>query len=63
MNIALKISACQEKLNDILKMVSLEKSQRELSELDSLVNDDTLWSDPKKAATLLKDRQKVVNLV
>lgn len=63
MNIALKISACQEKLDAILKMVSLEKSQRELSELDSLVNDDTLWSDPKKAAALLKNRQKVVSLV
>lgn len=62
-SIVQKINCCSEKLENILKMVSLEKSQRELSELDSLVNDDTLWSDPKKAATLLKDRQKVVNLV
>jgi peptide chain release factor 2 len=59
MNIPQKISACQEKLSAILKMVSLEESQRQLSELDHLINDDKLWLDPQKATFLLKDRSKV----
>jgi peptide chain release factor 2 len=63
MNTAQKISSCQDKLEAILKMVSLESSQRQLSELDHLINDDKLWLNPVKATSLLKERSKVALLV
>lgn len=64
MNIPLKISACQEKLATILQMISLDQYKRQLSELDHLISsDDKLWLNPKKAANLLKDRQKISSLV
>lgn len=63
MNISQKITICQDKLNSILKMIDLESSQRELSELDHLISDDKLWLNPQKAAKLLKDRNKTANLI
>lgn len=58
------ISLSKEKLDNILKMVSLDKLNRQLSELDHVIsNDDKLWLDNRKAASLLKERQKISSLV
>lgn len=44
-------------------MIPIEKHQHRISEIDVLMNDTTIWNDPKTAATLMKDRQKLSDII
>jgi peptide chain release factor 2 len=57
------VSHCQEKMLSINSMFELSKNEIKLSELDELVCDPSLWSDPKRAGIIMKERQKVFDLL
>lgn len=57
------IASCQEKLSSLNMMIPIELHKRRLDEIDHLANAADLWSNPKKAAELMKERQKLSELV
>lgn len=58
------INLCKEKLDSILGMVPIEQHTKRIDEIDHLANDPGLWSaDRNKATALMKERQKLSNLV
>lgn len=63
MTTAHTINLCEEKLKSIMAMVPLVDHNRRLSEIDHLANEPELWSNPNKAAALMKERQKLSSLV
>jgi peptide chain release factor 2 len=57
------IQACQEKMVIILGMIPLLQLQTRLTEIDSLVNSPNFWGEPRGAAGLMKERQKISDLL
>lgn len=57
------INLCEEKLRSISDMIPITAHNRRISEIDHLANDPELWSSPSKAATMMKERQKLSSLV
>lgn len=44
-------------------MIPISQYAKRLDEIDHLVNDPGIWSDPKSAAALMKERQNLVDLI
>lgn len=61
--IAHTISLCEEKLKSITAMIPIVEHSRRISEIDHLANEPELWANPNKAASLMKERQKLSSLV
>lgn len=63
MNIIQIISTCQEKVASLSKMVPVDQYVQRLDEIDYIANTAELWSNPKNAAALMKERQKLSDLI
>jgi peptide chain release factor 2 len=63
MNVSQTLKSCQDKLVVLEKMISVEQHQKRLEEIDSTLNGPGLWSDPKMAAGLMKERSKLSELL
>src|SRR5271170_2439420 len=57
------LKSCQDKLIILEKMIPVPQYQQRLAEIDSTLNGPGLWSDPKQAAGLMKERSKLSDLV
>lgn len=57
------LESCRVKLNSLQEMVPLDTHQRRVDEIDHLVNASNIWADSKKAAALMKERQKLFELL
>jgi len=47
---------CQEKINDLSKIIPISKYKNRISEIENNSNNPDFWSNPKNAASLLKER-------
>lgn len=63
MNTYQTIMACEEKFLAIHKFVSLDESERRISEIDHLCNEPSMWDDHKSASCLMKERQKISDVL
>ena len=57
------IQGCQEKIAVLLEMIPHQQLQNRLTEIDHLVNEPTFWGDPRAAAGMMKERQKIAELL
>jgi len=57
------IQGCQEKIAVLLEMIPHQQLQNRLTEIDHLVNEPTFWGDPRTAAGMMKERQKIAELL
>jgi len=58
------VESCQDKVKILEEMIPVKKHQNRLAELDERVSmDGDLWSDPRAAAALMKERQKLSDLL
>lgn len=62
-NITQIITECQEKVQSLVQMVPVNQHIQRLSEIDFLANSADLWNNPKNAAALMKERQKLSDLI
>jgi peptide chain release factor 2 len=57
------IQSCQEKMQVLERMIPVSQYQNRLAEIDQLINSPKVWNDPKGAAGLMKERQKLADLL
>jgi peptide chain release factor 2 len=57
------LQSCREKLTILEDMIPIRQYQKRLSEIDELLNGPGLWSDPRGAAAIMKERTKLSELV
>lgn len=57
------IQSCKEKMLSLQEMVPVKSHEIRLIEIDSMINDGYIWSNPQKAASLMKERQKLSDLI
>jgi peptide chain release factor 2 len=62
-NIVQIIESCSNKIASLQTMIPVKEHQARLIEIDHLINDPLLWNDPKKATALMKERQKLSDLL
>lgn len=57
------IHECKDKLASIKALVPLKKHQDRVTEIDHIINHNNIWNEPKQAAILMKERQKLSYLI
>lgn len=57
------VESCQDKLKVLEEMIPSKKHELRLAELDELASRDGLWNDPRNAAALMKERQKISDIL
>jgi|SRR5579885_217651 len=57
------IQSCQEKMQVLEGMIPTKQYHMRIEEIDSIMNSPTAWADPKGAAALMKERQKLADMV
>lgn len=57
------INSCKEKVKSLEGMISTKEHKMRIDEIDEICADPSIWNDPKKAATLMKERQKLADLL
>lgn len=62
-NLTQIITACKEKMDSLVQMIPVSQHIQRLDEIDHLANAPDLWNNPKNAAILMKERQKLSDLV
>jgi peptide chain release factor 2 len=63
MNTYQTIMACEEKFQAVQKFISIDDSAKRISEIDHICNDPAVWNDHKAAARIMKERQKLSDIV
>jgi len=58
-----KIKNCKELLISIRELISVEDLSLRLSEIDSLMSDSDIWKDQKRSSSIMKERQKILNIL
>ena len=57
------INLCLDKVLSLKSMVPIDLHQIRIKEIDANINDPELWSDSKRAASLMKERQHLSDLI
>lgn len=57
------ITDCQEKLTILEDMIPLKHHNNRLAQIDEMINKQNIWENPKDATALMKERQKLDDLV
>jgi peptide chain release factor 2 len=57
------IQQCQEKLLVLTAMINIPQLQTRLAEIDTAINDPAFWNDTRAAGVVMKERQKVNDLL
>lgn len=57
------ISDCQEKAKLLNGMIPIKQHQNRIAEIDEAISTGNVWSNPQHAAGLMKERQKLSNLI
>lgn len=63
MNAYQLLESCKEKLVSLQGLIPLNNHQRRVEEIDHIINTSNIWADSKKAAILMKERQKLFELL
>lgn len=62
-NILQLVESCQDKINVLENMVPIKQHQLRIDQIDYLVTNTNVWSDPKTAASLMRERQSLQDLL
>jgi len=57
------ILICRDKYNSINNSFDFEKKSKRIEEIDDKISDPNIWNDQKFASSLMKERQKLDNLI
>ena len=57
------ILSCKDKMENLSQLIPINQYQRRLSEIDGMSEDPDFWNDSKKSATIMKERQKISDLL
>jgi len=57
------LESCQTKLQSLEEMIPINQFKNRVIEIDATINTPNFWSNPKTAAPLLKERQKLSDTV
>jgi len=57
------LESCKNKLVFLQNMIPITQNQNRLKEIDDLVSNSNIWASPKEAASLMKERQKVSDIL
>ena len=57
------ISSCQDKILSLDRMIPVKEYSMRIEEIDELSSNPDIWNDPKRAAALMKERQKLADLL
>lgn len=57
------LESCKYKISNLKDMIPIKQHENRLSEIDDIVGNQNVWSDPKAAASLMKERQKLSDLL
>jgi peptide chain release factor 2 len=57
------LQICQEKLIVLDQMVPIKQFENKLAEIDEFVSKSNIWEDTKKASNLMKERQKISDIL
>lgn len=58
-DIVQKIKFCYQTMDNIIKMLPIKQYQMRIDEIDETMSKDNIWNNPQKAASLMKERQKI----
>lgn len=61
--VAQLIDSCKEKVVYLYEMIPVSINENRLKEIDNTINNSNVWASPKEAATLMKERQKISELL
>jgi peptide chain release factor 2 len=57
------IQSCQEKLAVLMEMIDVDPLRRRLLQIDNSINDPAFWNDTRTAGVVMKERQKINDLL
>lgn len=57
------VESCHEKMNILEKMIPIKQHTNRLAELDEQSSNPAFWNSPKEASALMKERQKVSDIL
>lgn len=57
------LNECLEKIQNLLKVISLEKLQIRLKEIDNTISSPAFWNSEFNSATIMKERQNISDLL
>lgn len=61
--IAQLVDSCGTKIKSLQEMIPLQQHKRKLEEIDEQSSNPDLWGDPRKASALMKERQRISDLI
>lgn len=57
------LESCTEITNSLFDMIPFKKYEDRVLEIEDMSNTTNIWEDPKKAASLMKERQKLIDTI
>lgn len=57
------VESCQEKMKALQDMIPLKQYQLRVAEIDDMSSTTNLWNDPRSAAAVMKERQKLADIL
>lgn len=57
------IASCQEKVKALEEMIPVQQHERRVAEIDHLAESPDFWNDSRQAASIMKERQKLSDLL
>lgn len=57
------LESCKNKLLILQNMIPVSQNENRLKEIEDLINNNNLWSAPKEAIAIMKERQKISDLL
>jgi len=63
MNSIKLVESCIEKVKSLEVMIPVQKYKIRLQEIDNTVNNSNIWDEPKRAGALMKERQKLSDML
>ena len=57
------IEECRVKCESLEKMIPIERHKIRIQEIDNIINNSNIWNNPQNAAGLMKERQKLSDLI
>ncbi len=57
------VESCRDKLRGLDEMIPTKRYENRLAELDERASDPSFWGDPRGASVLMKERQKLADIL
>jgi len=57
------VESCRDKAQSLEAMIPIRDNQNRIDQIDDMIGKSNIWDDPRKAAALMKERQKLSDLL